>query len=155
VFETDEMLQIATTLRATNTNIKTALSKAWRAGDLHGVLAHYLATDAVARVFAAAPGVEINTDDRNIVEFGLARSVGRSAPGLVAEVRDLARATNAWRPPLGSDAGISWPAVDTAWANFVEWDAKSGGLRPDTPEEGQRQEALRRYTRLRATEFAE
>jgi spermidine synthase len=109
------------------------------------VLAHFVATDAVARAFAAAPRVEINTDDRNVVEFGLARSVGRSGGVLVAEIGGLARAMGASRPPLDSDAGIAWPAVQTAWANFVEWDAQTGGLRPESPEEGPRQEALRRY----------
>ena len=81
-------------------------------------------------------GVEINTDDRNVVEFGLARSVGRSGSVLVAEIRELARAIGASRPPLDSDAGIEWPAVQTAWANFVEWDAQTRGMRPETSDEG-------------------
>src|SRR6185436_19155701 len=54
---------------------KSALANAWRATDIHGLLSHFLATDVVARTLAAAPRVEINTDDRNVVEFGLARSV--------------------------------------------------------------------------------
>ena len=53
---------------------KTALANAWRAVDIHGLLAHYIANDALARAIAGTPRVEINTDDRNIVEFGLARS---------------------------------------------------------------------------------
>jgi spermidine synthase len=126
---------------------RSALANTWRAVDINGVLAHFLATDAVARAFAAAPRVEINTDDRNVVEFGLARSVGRSGGALVAEIRELARAMGASRPPLDSDAGIAWPAVHTAWANFVEWDAQVRGMRAESPEEGLRQEALRRYYR--------
>ena len=34
-------------------------------------------------------------------------------PTLVADIRELARAMGASRPPLDSDAGIAWPAVDT------------------------------------------
>ena len=34
----------------------------------------------------------------------------------------LREAMGASRPPLDTDAGIAWPAVDTAWANFVGWD---------------------------------
>ena len=77
---------------------KSAMASTWRAVDINGVLAHFLATDAVARAFAASARVEINTDDRNIVEFGLARSVGSGAL-LVAQIRDLAREMGASRPP--------------------------------------------------------
>ena len=124
---------------------KSAIANTWRATDIQGVLAHYLANDAFARALAATAQGEINTDDRNIVEFGLARSVGRSAPGLVAEVRDLARANNAWQPPLDSAAGISWAAVDTAWANFVGWDLPSAAAQALPQEERLRQAAMQRY----------
>jgi hypothetical protein len=124
---------------------KAALAHTWRAVDITGVLAHHLATDAVARVLAGAAHGGINTDDKNIVEFGLARSVGRPGSVLVAEIRELARAMAASRPPLDSDEGIDWPAAQTAWANFVEWDAQTGGMRPESPNEGLRQEALRRF----------
>ena len=124
---------------------KSALANAWRATDVHGVLAHYLATDAFARAMAGTEHAEVNTDDRNIVEFGLARSVGRTGSGLVTEVRDLARAMNASRPPLDSDAGLGWPAIDTAWANFVGWDLPSAAMRALPPDEQMRQAALQRY----------
>ena len=124
---------------------KSALANVWRATDIHGVLAHYLATDAFARAMAGTAHTEVNTDDRNVVEFGLARSVGRSGSGLVAEIRDMARAMQASRPPLDSDAGIAWPAVDTAWANFVGWDLPSAATSGLPPEEQQRQAALQRY----------
>jgi spermidine synthase len=136
----------ATALRAriTEEPFRSALANAWRAVDINGVLAHFLATDAVARALAAMPRVEINTDDRNVVEFGLARSVG-SGRSLVAQIRELARTIDASRPLLDSDAGIDWPATQTAWANFNEWDAQTRGLQPASPEEGLRQDALRRY----------
>jgi spermidine synthase len=124
---------------------KSALANAWRAVDLDGVLAHFVATDAVARALAAAPRVEINTDDRNVVEFGLARSVGRAVPLLVADLRALAVSIGASRPPLDSDAGIDWSAAQTAWATFVEWGPQTGGIRPASAQEAQRQDALRRY----------
>jgi spermidine synthase len=124
---------------------KAALANVWRAVDLTGVVAHYLATDAVARVFADRPLVEINTDDRNVVEFGLARSVGRSGSTLVSEIRELARTMGSSHPPLDTDAGISWPAADTAWANFVGWDMTLEGMHELPPLEQQRQQALRRY----------
>ena len=124
---------------------KTALANAWRAVDLGGVMAHYLANDAVARIFSASPLAEVNTDDRNIVEFGLGKSVGRGGSGLASEIRRFARTIGASRPPLDTDAGIGWPAVDTAWANFIEWNTPLDDMRALPQVEQQRQGALRRY----------
>src|SRR6185369_1414299 len=58
---------------------KSALQAAWRAVDLEGVLAHFLANQQFTATMAGKAGVPINTDDRNVVEFGFARSVGTSA----------------------------------------------------------------------------
>jgi len=124
---------------------KSALLSAWRAVDLHGVFARFVATDQVARAFAGLRYVDVNTDDRNVVEFGLARSVGRPASILVAELRQDARAMGASRPALDSDAGIQWPAVDTAWANFAGWDLAPDIVAGLPPGEQARQSALRRY----------
>jgi spermidine synthase len=124
---------------------KTALAKVWRAVDIHGVLARHLAADSVARVLAGMPGVEINTDDRNVVEFGMARSLGRSGSSLLLEVRELAHATGASHPPLDNDAGIRWTAVETAATTFVQASTQPALLHGMPAEEQQRQAALRRY----------
>jgi spermidine synthase len=123
----------------------SALAHAWRAVDMNGVLAHYLASDAVTRALASTRGAAINTDDRNVVEFGLARSVGRPGSILVAEIRQLARTMGASRPLLDSDHGVDWAVTETAWANFVEWDAQTGDVRGQSPAEQRRQDALRHY----------
>jgi spermidine synthase len=124
---------------------RTALADAWRVVDLNGLLAHYVATDHLTRALAVMPGVDINTDDRNVVEFGLARSVGRPSSILVTELRVAARAMGAARPPLDGDASVSWPAVTTAWANFAGWNLPADMLRDLPPAEQTRQAALRRY----------
>jgi len=124
---------------------KTALARAWRADDIHGLLAHYLATDLVARALASAPRVEINTDDRNIVEFGLARSVGRTGSSLLVELRELAYGMGASRPPLDSDTGINWRTVGTAATLFVRPGASPAMLRDVPVDEQRRQAALRRF----------
>ena len=123
---------------------KSALAYVWRATDIHGLLAHFLATDAVTRAFAATPNVEINTDDRNVVEFGLARSVGRPPGNLMGDLRDLARAMGASRPAMDNYDGISWPAVDTAWTQGVGW-ANRVFPASDPPAEQQRRAAMERY----------
>ena len=61
-------------------------------------------TSDLARAMADAPGVEINTDDRNVVEFGFARSVGSGA-SLLAELRQLARKAGHSRPAFPDSAG--------------------------------------------------
>ena len=66
---------------------KSALDFAWRAIDVHGLLAHYIANDEVARRIARSAGVDLNTDDRNVVEFRLARSVGITLT-TVADIRN-------------------------------------------------------------------
>ena len=53
-----------------------ALRVAWRTEGVDGLFAHYVTGTAFARAFADVPGALFNTDDRNRVEFGFARSVG-------------------------------------------------------------------------------
>jgi len=57
-----------------------------------------------------------------------------------------ARAIGASRPPLDSDAAISWPAVDTAWANFSGWNVPAEIGQQLPPIEQARQAVLRRYS---------
>src|SRR6266850_450734 len=87
---------------------KTAVPYSWRGVGLTGVLAHFLAADPLTRALVRARGVDLNTDDRNVVEFGLARSVG-SGSNVIAELRKLAHQFGAARPPLDDATGISWP----------------------------------------------
>src|SRR5581483_3940186 len=112
---------------------KSALADTWRVVDVTGVLAHFVANDRFAAAVARASAADLNTDDRNLVEFGAARSVGGTA-SLVAEVRRAARLANMWRPPLDSENGISWDVADTAWANFNGCDAATrAAIGPATP----------------------
>jgi hypothetical protein len=125
---------------------RSALPWAWRAKDVNALLAHYVANDTLARAIARAPRVDINTDDRNIVEFGLARSVGRSASSIITELRQLARELGADRPPLADADGISWPAVDTALVSYNASEDTFEDLPTNAPaEELARQRALVRY----------
>jgi spermidine synthase len=126
---------------------KSALSFAWRAIDVHGFLAHYLANDTLARRIAATPGVDLNTDNRNVVEFRLARSVGVSL-STVADIRNIARDIEAARPPLDDDAAVQWPAVETAWMSYTMSMGSFLDTRPKgPPAEQARQAALVAYYR--------
>ncbi len=67
-----------------------ALRDAWRTEGVDGLFAHFVTGPAFARNFADAPSAIYNTDDRNRVEFGFARSVGNlvSATEFFAPVRE-------------------------------------------------------------------
>jgi spermidine synthase len=125
---------------------RSALLHAWRASGINGLLAHFVASDAVARELAGGPVDRINTDDRNTVEFGFARSVGVPRAMIVPELRRVSRAVGGARPPMIDEEGVSWPAVETARIadnaiNGVFDDI--GGDAP--PEERDRQQALLRF----------
>jgi spermidine synthase len=125
---------------------RTALRVAWRTTGLNGFLARYLADDRLTRALASAPGVQINTDDRNIVEFGFARSLGRDYQ-MVSQLRALAHAVGATRPPMDA-AEIDWAAVDTSWVSQM---ATEGGVirtrLQASPAERARELALIQYYR--------
>jgi spermidine synthase len=126
---------------------KSALSFAWRAVDLHGFLGHYLANDTLARRIAGMGGVDLNTDDRNVVEFRLARSVGITL-STVADIRNAARGIGASRPPLEDEPSVQWPAVDTAWMSYTMSMGSFLDTRPQGPiNEQVRQAALVAYFR--------
>src|SRR4029079_6131654 len=56
-------------------------------------------------------------DDRNIVEFGLARSVGM-AMTTATDLRNVAREANMSRPPLYDDKTVLWDRLDPAWMSY-------------------------------------
>ncbi|MEO8257842.1 MAG: fused MFS/spermidine synthase [Acidobacteriota bacterium] len=135
------------TARIQQEPFKTALSAAWRTVDLTGLLAHFLANDRLARVVADTPGVGINTDDRNVVEFGFARSMGSGA-SLIAELRQLARTAGHARPAFSDQPAIDWAAVDTAWVGYQATEQHLAGVEVSGPSDEQaRQSALLLYYR--------
>ena len=122
---------------------KSALQHVWRVVDVHGLLAHYVAGDGLARAIERRTQVDLNSDDRNVVEFGFARSVGRSGFAMIPEVRAAARRLGAGRLPLEESAGVNWDAVDTAWISYHASEDYFVGVAPlGPPAEQARQTAL-------------
>ena len=145
------MVQSASALatRIEEEPFRTALRDSWRVVDLNGFLAHYVAGDPLTRAIAAAPDVELNTDDRNVVEFGLARAVGLSAPSLTSAIRQLAAEVHADRPPMDNPAEVNWAAVDTAWVGYQAYENNlvnvDAVVRPDRAEQARRQALVSYY----------
>ena len=97
---------------------RSAIAWSWRASNLNGFLAHYIGGTPLARVIASGPNVEINTDDRNVVEFGLARALGKGDGGHVTALRALAARLGTARGLVSDPETVAWEAVDTAWVGF-------------------------------------
>jgi hypothetical protein len=127
---------------------KTAIRVAWRAVDLEGFLSHFLANEGFATYLAHSDQAEINTDDRNVVEFGFARTVG-SSESLLAEMRNVARRAGHGRPSFAGNApSIDWGAANTAWVGHQMAERHFSGVSIEgTRDEQARQAALLYYFR--------
>jgi spermidine synthase len=87
---------------------RDAAHVAWRVETAEGVLAHFIASEDVARAFAAEAR-ELNTDDRAVIEFGFARMVGHDRFGTAGILETAARAKSD-RPRLVRGA-VDWDLV--------------------------------------------
>ncbi len=90
---------------------RTGLRAAWQVDDLEGFLARFVADDAFARDLARAEAGRVNTDDRPLVEFGFARSLGRAGGPLIGRLRERAVAARVQRP-AGLTGAVDWDEVE-------------------------------------------
>lgn len=124
---------------------RTALRQTWRTDTANGVLAHFVAGDDVARAMVQA-SIEVNTDDRNLVEFGYGRAVGTTHTAVVSELRDFAKRLGASRPAMPDGDAVDWAAVDTAWVSFL-------GSEPSLAEIRVEEEPIERARRVAIVQF--
>lgn len=88
---------------------RAALRDAWRTDTLEGVLARFVAgPQTVAALAKSGPG--LNTDDRNRVEFGFARTVGGQGGFRLERVRRLAARLDDDRPEA-VNGSVDWARV--------------------------------------------
>lgn len=89
---------------------RTALMGVWRVDDVEGLLAHYVAGPALARGVAEAAGeTRVNTDDHNLLEFALAKALGKPSGYSVNELHAAAVARGMGRPEIVGD--VDWERV--------------------------------------------
>ncbi|HYC61947.1 MAG TPA: fused MFS/spermidine synthase [Thermoanaerobaculia bacterium] len=81
-----------------------AAHAAWRIESAEGVLAHFIANEDVAAALSK-DARELNTDDRQVIEFGFARSLGRDTFGTM----DILKA--AGDRPRSIRGAIQWDLV--------------------------------------------
>lgn len=91
---------------------RKALTQVWGTIGLEGMLAHFVAGPELARQAALVPGVELNTDQRPLVEFAFARSVGSKNGFATDQLRVLARRLGVHRRAL-SGGEVDWLRVET------------------------------------------
>ena len=96
----------------------SAMQDAWRVVGLEGFLSHYVARDSLARAIVRAEAGRVNRDDRNVVEFAFARSLGQGGLFQGDELRVLAQAAR------------REPAADRGHAAGLEPRALERGHRP-------------------------
>jgi predicted membrane-bound spermidine synthase len=130
--------------------MKEALAKAWNVDDLEGFLAHFMVGSRWADSLAQAPTIVRNTDDRTVLEYSFAKSVGHQTPFSVEALRQFLKPAGFHRPAVGH--GVDWREVELhrQMLNLLSESELSAAL-VETPEDQKLIEAL---TRLRNKEFA-
>jgi spermidine synthase len=95
---------------------RTAAHVAWRAESVEGILARFVAGEGVARAYAKEAR-ELNTDDRSVIEFGFARTVGRDLFG----TNDIANGAKALRSerPARLAGNVDWNRVASDRASLA------------------------------------
>jgi spermidine synthase len=91
---------------------RRAMQTAWRATDLEGFLARYVAGPEFIQSVIKDGSVPLNTDDRNRLEYGFARTVGKKLTGFsITELRSAAAEMSAHRPQI-TNGEANWDLVE-------------------------------------------
>ena len=108
----------------------SALLAAWHATGVEGLLAHYVGGTALVDQFISEGPAAINTDDHNAIEYGFARSLGKTDWDVVGTLHRQAAEIGDHRPAL-SDGAVDWRAVAIA----RQWEAAvRAGTNPSSDE---------------------
>lgn len=82
-------------MRITQAPYAEALKRVWLTNSVEGVLAHHLASPEFARSLLQTTPVHINTDDRNLLEYGFARALAKDNQFETTQVLSMAIAMKA------------------------------------------------------------
>ncbi len=131
--------------RAAREPYRSALARVWGVEGAEGFYGAFLAGPGLGRAMARAAGVEINTDDHPVIEYGFARNLGRRGLFSIEQLAQLGASRGEDRPAFGPgelDDATWWRVVDAREARGVEL-----GTLPVLPSDAP--EALRARTRAR------
>lgn len=138
--------------RIESPGLKQALAQAWMVYDVEGFLAHFAANASWSRRLVQTPFQLLNTDDRTVLEYRFAKTVGRSVPFSIEQVRlELAR-TGGLRPQL-DDPRVDWRAVELRRQQFnLLWDGQLSMAFLNDPQD---QALVKAFFAYRNKDFAE
>lgn len=89
---------------------RSALRWAWGAIDVEGFMARFVANADFAQNVAKGAR-RLNTDDKTVVEYGFARTLGRENLFSIEDLRSIARAYGQDRPSI-TDGDVRWDVVN-------------------------------------------
>ncbi len=90
---------------------RTALAVAWRATQMEGFLARYVAGERLVEEASRNYVRCLNTDDHNRIEYGFARTLGRPSGFSLAKLHERAVALQSHRPACRFE-GVDWEGVE-------------------------------------------
>lgn len=93
----------------------SALLHTWKVTDQEGFFSRYVANAELPKIVAAQEKGRLNTDDRTLVEFGFARTVGNKGSFSVNDLRRAAVENNAHRPTLTDVEGLGAYKGEQDW----------------------------------------
>jgi spermidine synthase len=122
----------------------TALRCAWHTTGVEGLFSHYVGGPALVDHFLGKGSATINTDDRNEIEYGFARTLGRAGWDAVGTLSGVSAEIGDDRPAVTGD-GVDWrmASLDRQWGAAV--DGKSHSADETRLNSDLNDEVLRRY----------
>lgn len=103
--------------RIAEPQLAEALRAAWGVESLEGFLCHFLGSDAFVDQLTPVDMIVPNTDDRNYLEYGFAKTVGRATEFSGSKLRDAAVELGKHRPDLAKGS-VDWNEVDRCRLEF-------------------------------------
>jgi spermidine synthase len=121
---------------------RAALVRTMLVSDAEGFLSHFVATDALLAKVTELPGVAVNTDDENILDYAFARAVGTTNEGIPLGLLQRATKEHQDRPETRGEA--DWSRVAELRPRIWLVDGSSSPpLEAPSPEASRRIEAIR------------
>ena len=117
---------------------RSALPEAWGTEDLEGFLSHFIARSSFVTGLLAGRPTPSNTDDRNVIEFAFARSLGRESLFDLDTSRELARQRREDRPVL-TRGSVDWERVRRLRISTLTAQGVAARISPDVKGEELRQ----------------
>ena len=128
---------------------RTALAVAWRATQMEGFLARYVAGERLVEEASRNYVHCLNTDDHNRIEYGFARTLGRPGGFSLAKLHERAIALRSHRPACQFE-GVDWEGVEDERTAMLVLRATVPDVRDASPSQAA---GIRAWTRYLAGDY--